>query len=392
VNLVADYLPALCIPAEDPLTYFDNNPDLLPLKNGVWKFSESRLVPYEREHYFTHKIPINYNPDADTSLIRRAMNDWFKSDNETISYLQHIIGYCLTGYTTKQIFLVAWGSEAGNGKSLLWGEIIPSLLGQKYYARITSDAFADTANPNNDQLYYLNGKRYAFMSEPRKGAKAGAMDNELVKTVTGDKEMTAQAKYKGKLTYTLRAKILAACNDLPEFNCDDKGMMRRFVPFSQNVACLDESDYNAAPANLKADGSVIKKDDEFVKALLADTEGTLCWALAGANDYVANPRREPPDSMKETKTKARANIDTLTAWLSGNLEAGPKHLAFSTLKAEWRSKGLNFEQTKKGFAGRLANKIKMLGFTVDEGRAGKSEERVLNCALVPDKIDGLLED
>jgi len=288
--------------------------------------------------------------------------------------------------------LVAWGSEAGNGKSLLWGEILPGLLGEKYYSRITSDAFVDTGNPNNDQLYYLNGKRYAFMSEPRKGKKSGEVDNELWKAMTGDKEMTAQAKYKGKLTYTLRAKIVCACNELPEYNCDDKGMMRRFVPFSQNVACLEAADYEAAPAHLKADRSVILKDDDFVKELLADTEGTLCWALAGAMDFMANPRREAPEAIKNTKAAARANIDTLTAWLSGNLEAGPKHLSFSTLKAEWRAKGLNFEQTKKGFAGRLANKIKMLGFTVDEGRAGKSEERILKCAMVPDKIDGLLEE
>jgi len=392
VNLVNDFLPAICIPPVDPLTYFDQNPDLLPLENGVWKFSESKLIPYERDHYFTHKISIKYNPNADTSLIRRAMNDWFKGDEDTISYLQHIIGYCLTGYTSKQIFGVAWGSEAGNGKSLLWGEIVPSLLGKKYSRRVTSDAFTDMNSINNDELYYLNGARYAFMSEPRKGKKTGAMDNELWKTLTGDKEFTAQAKYKNALTFHLMVKIICACNDLPDFNCDDKGMMRRFVPFKQNVACLDKEDYDNAPANLKAARDVILKDDEFCKALLADTEGTMKWALMGATDFMANPRREPPAAIKATKNAARTDIDTLTAWLSGNIEPGTKNLSFSSLKAEWRAKGLNFEQTKKGFAGRLTNKIKMLGFTVDEGRAGKSEERILKCQLVPDKVDGLIDD
>jgi hypothetical protein len=128
-----------------------------------------------------------------------------------------------------------------------------------------------------------------------------------------------------------------------------------------------------------------------VKELLADTEGTMCWALIGATDFMANPRREPPTSIRETKDAARSNIDTLTAWLSGNIEPGTKNLSFSTLKAEWRAKGLNFDQSKKGFAGRLANKIKMMGYTVDEGRAGKSEERILKCQLVPDAVEALID-
>lgn len=389
VATVANFLPSFCLPPDgtDPLSYFNQNPDLLPLLNGVWKFSEKKLIPYEREHFFTHKIDIKYNPSADTSLIRRAMNDWFKGDTETINHIQYIIGYLLTGFVGRQEFMVAWGSEAGNGKSVLWGEIVPGLVGDKYYARITSDAFADTNNPNNDQLYYLNGVRYAFMSEPRKHK----IDNEVLKTVTGDKDFTAQAKYKNKLTFKLSVKIVCACNDLPEFNCDDKGTMRRFVPFLQNVACLDTEDYENAPANLKADRSVLLKDDDFIKQLLADKEGTLRWALEGATNYINDPRKEAPQSMRNTKMKAKETIDTLTAWLSGNLEKGDKPLNFSAIKTAWREKQLDFQQTKKGFAGRLMNKIRMLGFTVDEGRSGKSEERVLNCRLVPDKYDGQID-
>jgi P4 family phage/plasmid primase-like protien len=383
VNLVNDYLPAFCIPDEDPLTYFDNNADLLPLKNGVWKFSEKRLIPYEREHYFTHKIDIVYDPNADSSLIERAMNDWFKGDKTVIDFIQMYIGYILTGNTNRQEFMVAWGDQAGNGKSLLWGEIIPSLLSKRYYARITSDAFADTGNPNNDQLYYLNGVRYAFMSEPRRGQK-NAIDNELLKTITGDKDFTAQAKYKNKLTFKLMAKIVCACNDLPDFNCDDKGTWRRFLALLQNVSCLDKEEYDSANKALKADRSVILKDDAFVKQLLADTKGTMKWALEGAKRYIDNPRMDPPEAMKSAKMKAKESIDTLSHWLRGNLQAGEKSLSFSALKSLWREKGLNFEQNKKGFAGRLENKIKLLGYTVDTGRAGKSEEKVLKCSLVPD--------
>lgn len=390
VNLVNNFLPAFCVPNEDPLNYFDKNPALLPLQNGVWSFTEGKLIPYQREHYFTHKIGIYYNPTADTALIERAMNDWFKKDKETINFIQMLIGYFLTGYTDRQEFYIAWGSSAGNGKSLLWGELIPGLLGEKYYARVTSEAFADTGNPNNDQLYYLNGKRYAFMSEPRKGAKM-AIDNELLKTITGDSEFTVQAKYKNKLTFKLTSKILGACNDLPELNTDDKGIYRRFAPFEQNVPCLDADEYDVAEPQLKQQGLVVKKDNDFVEKLLADKEGTLRWALIGAQRYIANPRTPMPDAMKQVKAKAKDNLDTITQWLRGNLEAGQKSLTFKEIKDEWKLKGLNFDQKKRGFIDTLVEKITTLGFMVSKGRPGKSEERVEKCQLVPDAVNGLID-
>jgi P4 family phage/plasmid primase-like protien len=386
VNLVNDYLPAFCVPAEDPLRYFDNNPALLPLANGVWDFEKGLLVPYHRDHFFTHKIDIVYNPTADSSLIERAMGDWFKKDPVVIEFIQMVIGYCLTGFIDRQEFYVAWGSSAGNGKSLLWGEVLPSLLGKKYYARITSNIFAETNNVNNDELYNLNGKRFAFMSEP----KVKMNENEI-KAATGDAEITAQAKYKNALTFNMMCKAMMACNDLPDVDVGSTSMYRRFCPVEQNVPCLEADDYDATPAAIREAGLVVKKDAEFVKALLADREGTLRWAIEGAKRYMANPRTPMPESMKSVKSKARDTIDTLTQWLRGNIEAGDRNLTFKDIKDEWRAKGLNFEQNKKGFSAKLTQKLKMLGFTVNEGRMGKSEEKVLKARLVPDDVENMLE-
>lgn len=387
VNLVNDYLPAFCVPAEDPLRYFDNNPALLPLANGVWDFEKGQLVPYHRDHFFTHKIDIVYNPAADSSLIQRAMNDWFKSNPVVIEYIQMVMGYCLTGFIDRQEFYVAWGSSAGNGKSLLWGEVLPGLLGKKYYARITSNIFADTNNANNDELYNLNGKRFAFMSEP----KVKMNENEI-KAATGDAEITTQAKYKNALTFNVMVKVLMGCNDLPDVDVSSTSVFRRFAPFEQNVPCLEADDYEATPLAIREAGLVVKKDGAFVKALLADKEGTLRWVIEGAKRYMANPRTPMPESMKSVKSKARDNIDVLTQWLRGNVEAGDRNLTFKEIKDEWRAKGLNFEQNKKGFGAKLAAKIRLLGFAVNEGRAGKSEEKVLKARLVPDDVENTMED
>jgi hypothetical protein len=98
-----------------------------------------------------------------------------------------------------------------------------------------------------------------------------------------------------------------------------------------------------------------------------------------------------PDAMKSVKSKARDNIDTLTQWCRGNIEAGDRNLTFKDIKDEWRAKGLNFEQNKKGFSAKLTQKLKLLGFTVNEGRPGKSEEKVLKARLVPDDVENTME-
>ena len=402
VWLVQNFLPALCGGELDPANYFNQNADLLPLKNGVWRFSEKRLIPYEREHYFTFRIPVAYNPRADTTLIRQAVKDWFRNDADVCRFIQYYIGYCLTGETSRQQFLIAWGTKAGNGKSLLWGTILPLLLGdpedstKSYFHTLSSEALAVDTTGNNDDLYNLNGKRFAFLSEPRRTAKT-TIDNDVLKNITGDKTYSAQAKYKNKITFRLQAKFVMACNDMPDLKFDDKGTNRRCVIAEQNTEFVDPDVYEATPEEVKASGAVKKKDDEMVKALIANTEGLMLWALEGASMWYDDPRMPVPAAMSAAKEKAVSEVDTLGVWLKGNLRnyktlpvaSRPADwerakVKLSELKDIWKTKGLDFGQRARGFNKTFLAKAAALGFEVDEGRAGKSEEKI--------KLAGLIED
>ncbi len=388
ITLVSSFLSALCHSDEDPANYFNQNSDLYPLANGVWKFSEKKLIKYEREHYFTFRIPIAYNPRADMTDIRKASLDWFGQDTEVADFIQYYVGYCLTGYTTRQEFLIAWGAKAGNGKSLLWGEIMPIMLGP-YFRTITSDALSTERVGNNDQLYNLNGARFAFLSEPRT-ARGTKIDNELVKTLTGDKSFTVEAKYKNAITFTLHAKIAMACNEMPELKFEDKGTYRRVKIAEQNCEFVDPADFVKADKEAIQNKRVMMKDEAFITRLKENVEGLMCWALEGASRFIDNPRMEAPKAMSAAKEKAVNEVDMLGIWIRKNII----HLASAEKKpANWQKSNLKFKRVKEmmnadnenlgqhqqRFNRRLTEKLESLGFQIG-GREDKGDQYI-KCAM-----------
>lgn len=396
ITLVNSFLPALCHSDEDPANYFNQNPDLYPLANGVWKFSEKKLIPYDREHYFTFRVPIAYNPLADTTDIRKASLDWFGQDAEVADFIQYWIGYCLTGYTSRQDFMIVWGTKAGNGKSLLWGEILAVLL-DKYYRTITSDALSTERVGNNDQLYNLNGARFAFLSEPRR-ARGTKIDNEIVKTITGDRSFTAEAKYKNAITFKLQSKIAMACNDMPAIKFEDKGTYRRVKVAEQNCEFVDATDYAKADEEMKKKKKVMMKDDSFTKRLLENVEGLMRWALEGACRFTDNPRMEAPKAMSAAKEKAVNEVDTLGIWIRGNI----RHLATEMVNKppNWEKTNVKFKRVKEmmnaqgealgqrlpGFNRLLEEKLVSLGFQIG-GRPDKGDQYIKCADEMPDEAN-----
>ena len=388
VTLVNSFLPAFCCEKVDPAAYFDQNPDLLPLKNGVWSFPESRLVPYQREHYFTFRIPIAYNPAADTSLMQRAALDWFAGNVEVAEFIQYWIGYCMTGYTKRQDFVVSWGTSAGNGKSLLWGEIMSILLGP-YYHTITSDALASERTGNNDQLYNLNGKRFACLSEPRKG-HSSKLDNELIKTLTGDKQFTAEAKFKGAMTFTIMAKIAMICNEMPAINFGEQGTKRRVTVCEQNVSFVDAEAYAALSPADKASPRFRLRDDAFVDALKANVEGLMLWALQGAMAYMREPRRMAPKAMEGAKARATEEADLFGEWIRSNirnLKDAPNNnrsVRMKPLKELLRVQRVDVGQHAIGFERILRAKLTELGYETT-GREGKGDFTIRFAEVIEDR-------
>jgi phage/plasmid-associated DNA primase len=401
-KIVRDYLPTFVKPDFEPINKFNTDDDLYPCKNGVYSFSQRRLLTYKKEYYFTFKVPIEYHSDADTSDIEKAMTQWFMGNKEIISFMQYWLGYCLTPSTKRQDFLTVWGETAGNGKSTLFSDLFPKLMTSE--AGVIDQTLCQTldiknlltaSTANNDSIYNLVGKRYAYVSEPKLEGKQ-KVDNELIKRLTGESRYSVSAKYKNEITFKPMAKIVALCNKMFKVDLEDEGMLRRIMVAEMNTRFVDKATYEASSAADKKSGRVQIRDDYIVERLTSNLSGVLKYFLEGASQFVENPSRKAPSEMYNSKLKAMKDLDDMSKWITGYIikEEGAT-LSLRELKTYWRDNNVSFEIKNvrdKGFNKEFFTKCKRLGLTVKFDEDRSDEGKIIGARLWDEALDSKDEE
>lgn len=398
VSVVSSFLPSHCITDFEPVGVFNQNADLYPLQNGVYSFSKRKLLTYKKEYYFTFKVPINYNPEASTADIEKAMGQWFMGNDRVVAFMKYYIGYCLTPETKRQDFLTLWGETAGNGKSTLFGDLLPLLMGHKNDKERT---FSHTLNvkdllvsnsANSDSTYNLAGKRYAVMSEPKLDDKQ-KLDGEMLKRLTGDTSYSVCAKYKGEITFTPLAKIVVLCNRMFKIDVDDEGQLRRLLVAEMGSKFVSPTDFAALTPEQQKSGRYHIRDDGIIERLQGNLEGVLRYFLEGASEYVGDRFRVAPPELYDAKLKAVKDLDELARWVKGYLlkddEEGA-YLSLRQLKQHWKASGVPFagQIREKGFNKLFFTKCERLGLKTKWNEDRSDEGRVLGVRLYDAEADG----
>lgn len=292
----------------------DKNPDYLPLENGVWNFRESRLEPYSRTHYISKRLPVAYNPDADTSTIEKAMSLWFKGNKETISFLQYWLGYMITGHTARQDFLIVYGQSAGNGKTTLFQDIIQKDILTSLFATSLSEDALTQVGGNNDDIYFSFGKRLAIISEAGETKHAKELNISALKRCTGEDVISVSAKYKNKVEGVMTAKPVFICNKMPKMPGSDKAIKRRAITIEQNVKFVYPGEWDELTEEEKASGDYGVRNPTFIKALRDNKEGNLKWLLQGAKRYIENPLLTAPTHIRQYTEECIDSANEDWAW------------------------------------------------------------------------------
>ena len=208
---------------------FDTDPFLLNLQNGTLNLSTGELRPHNKKDFITKICGASYesqsvaNNDSqakkpasetvsstgETTAKESGMNVDILSENnsatslweETVRailpdpavrrWMQKFMGYCLTGSTEEEKFVVAYG-PGGCGKGTFF-ETVAAVMGD-YKAVVpvdillTSNVYNGGNNPT-PELAKLPGKRYVLSSESNKNRR---MDEAKVKLLTGGDTLTAR--------------------------------------------------------------------------------------------------------------------------------------------------------------------------------------------------------
>ena len=217
------------------LSDFDDDPMLLGVANGVLDLRTGKLLPMSPDVLVSKRCNVAYDPAATCPRFVQFLKE-VQPEKEMADFLLRLMGYCLTGDVSKQVFGFFYGHGA-NGKSVFI-ELMAWLLGD-YARKIATDMLMHhQRNPQgpSPDIVSLKGLRLAFANETEEGRR---LAEARVKDLTGGDTLTGRVPYgKADIAFRPTHKLFVVGNHKPEITDTSLGMWRRvrLIPFDQTIA------------------------------------------------------------------------------------------------------------------------------------------------------------
>lgn len=239
---------------------WDADPWLLNTPSGVVDLRSGRTRPHQRQDRMT-KITTALSGQSPVPCPQwlNFLANVTGGDAELMSYLQRVIGYCLTGVTSEHALFFFYGTGA-NGKSV-FVNVMTTILGD-YAANAPMDTFMETRSDRHPtDLAGLRGARFVSAVETEQGRR---WNESKVKAITGGDKISARFMRQDFFEYVPQFKLLIAGNHKPSIRNVDEAMKRRLhlIPFTVTI-----------PPE--------KRDAKLTEKLLKERDGILAWAVAG---------------------------------------------------------------------------------------------------------------
>ncbi|MDL2263684.1 phage/plasmid primase, P4 family [Synergistaceae bacterium OttesenSCG-928-I11] len=253
------------------------------LENGLLDTEAFRLVPHTPGIFSTTKIPVHYNPDAQSPAFDRFLDSIFGGDPALIDLLGEVLGYCLIPSVKAEKAIMFLGSGA-NGKSLTL-RILADLVGKR---NVSTVSLGDLSRPFA-RVQLLN-KLVNISTE----TEVRWLNTEVFKSVvSGD---PIQFEQKGEPVFTERpfAKIVAAVNRLPRTRDTSDGFKRRLLILPFQYSFVDNP---TRPHERRIDRDLYDK-------LCRELDGIFAFAVRGLkrlkeNGYVFSTSRKADAIARE---------------------------------------------------------------------------------------------
>ena len=269
---------------------WDADPWLLNTPGGVVDLKTGRKRTNDRADRMT-KIT-TATPEGDCSQWKAFLSDVTGGNVELHTYLQRMVGYCLTGVTSAHALFFLYGTGA-NGKSV-FANVISTILGD-YATAASMDTFVETRGDRHPtDLAGLRGARFVTAIETEQGRR---LNESKVKAITGGDKISARFMHKDFFEFFPQFKPVIVGNHKPAIRNIDEAMKRRMhmIPFTVTI-----------PPE--------KRDGRLTEKLLAERDGILAWAVAGCLAW----QREglnPPACVRAATEEYFEAEDALGRWL-----------------------------------------------------------------------------
>jgi len=291
---------------------WDSDPWLANTPGGVVDLRTGKLRSHDRGDRMT-KIT-TATPKGTCARWLSFLSDITRGDTDLMTYLQRVVGYCLTGVTSAHALFFLYGTGA-NGKSV-FVNVITTILGD-YAANAPMDTFMEARTDRHPtDLAGLRGARFVSSIETEQGRR---WNESKVKAITGGDKVSARFMRQDFFEYVPQFKLVIAGNHKPSIRNVDEAMKRRLhlIPFTVTV-----------PPE--------KRDGKLTEKLLQERDGILAWAVAGCLAWQTGGLRPPVSVLSATDEYFEAE-DALGQWIDERcLLAKAYRTGVSELFADWR--------------------------------------------------------
>ena len=348
------------------------NPHEVLALDGVLRFDEKgniTVVENSPAAYFTdfvtYKVKdIKKAPETDR---------WFQETFGTSALtLKQFIGYMFfPTYKYIQAYVILKAS-GGDGKSTTIN-YINSLLPESEVSHISLQAL--TASEKSSKNFSLSGLRNKRLNSRNDITDDFIQDASMLKTLTGNDPIYASVKFHEDTSFINHAKLIFACNSLPEFRDTSKGFNRRAYIITTHGINGFSKKYDMK-AILQERGAFIKEcikafcdrmQDQAKKAdvkewkLYRDKQtiaNSADWSIS--NDYVQQFLDECAYPQSEAKGEKRALDTTYFAYVNWTKNSGVKPLGKKKFNDQLREKGFkDHRTTRKGRSFRYWENLKL---------------------------------
>lgn len=180
----------------------------IPVNNGVLVYKEGTfsLIPYEEEMMFTRKIPVNFNPEANTENIKQILMDWLEED---YPYLIQIPAQALYQalpevQPMKKAYMLVGESNAAKSTYL---DLLRDFFGERYCSKVPLQNLGARFSKADLVNKFVN------LGDDLPDIDIGAFN--ILKDITGGRTHQVELKHKDAFTADITAVHVYAANKPP---------------------------------------------------------------------------------------------------------------------------------------------------------------------------------
>ena len=271
----------------------DTNQWLLNVTNGTLDLRTGELREHRRSDLITKVAPIEFNSGAAAPTWHDFLVGIFAGNAHIYTFMQRLLGYCLTGTVGEQILPMFYGTGA-NGKSTLINAFM-DVLGPDYSMKAPADFVLLKRGEHPTAQADLCGKRFVACIETDEGRR---LAESLVKDLTGGDRIRARRMREDHWEFKPTHKLVIATNHRPEVRGCDHALWRRIalVPFTVTIPDHEQ-------------------DKGLLEKLRNEASGILRWCVQGCLDWQEHGL-QPPEDVRAATSGYQQEQDLIGAFLA----------------------------------------------------------------------------